>query len=382
MPAVMERETETAAGVAVFAATRRDLSRAVQAAGRVVSANSILDVLKNVLIEAAADVVRVSANNLEISLETTVPAQVASPGAFTVHAGDLQRILSALPEGDVSVRMEGERAVFQSGPSKVALATIDADLMPPIPGPSELPQIALDGELLRELLEDTVGCASKESPRPILCAVYLEVEAGLVRAVATDTHKLAKSERKAETRDSSQTIIPVETVRTLLGLLDDGSVEVIVEPNQISFRSANSVLTSRVIEGKYPSYQRVIPSEFAHIVEFDQALLLGALRRLGSVARRNLKEGECHELKFHFADDGLLISAESELGRSEERFSDALLEVPELRIAVACNNLEMLVKSARTPRVTLNFNEPGPLLVREVGGEREWLGLVVLLSGP
>jgi DNA polymerase-3 subunit beta len=238
---------------------------------RVVERRNTIPILSNVLLRAEGGVVELKATDLDIEIVETSPAEVGMAGSTTVAAHTLYDIVRKLPDGaQVSLERGGEatQLVVRSGRSRFALQTLPPSDFPDLAAGEFPHRFELKAADLRRLIEKTQFAISTEETRYYLNGIYLhtlEVEGETrIRAVATDGHRLARVELAAPEGSAGMpgVILPRKTVGEIQKLLEDGDAAIIVElsPAKVRLTVGPVVLTSKLIDGTFPDYARVIPS--------------------------------------------------------------------------------------------------------------------------
>lgn len=284
--------------------TQENLSKALGAVGRVVSARATLPVLANVLLTTDGNRLRLSATNLEVGVNYWIGSKVDQEGSLTVPAKLFAEFVSNLPRGNVSLEGNDASLMVKTDHYESKINGISAEEFPTIPEVTTDPVLQIEGEVLREALAQVVVAASADEARPVLAAVYMYVEEGTLYLVATDSYRLA--ERKIELAKAPEAevsvIVPIRTMQELLRLLGEvqGEVEMYRDENQVMFRIGEVELISRLIEGQFPPYRQIMPkssetsfeievSEFSRLVKVAS---LFARESSGSVKLEIKPEGE------------------------------------------------------------------------------------------
>ncbi|MEX0732585.1 MAG: DNA polymerase III subunit beta [Aquisalimonadaceae bacterium] len=263
---------------------RESLLRPLQAVIGVVERRQTLPVLANVLIVADENGLSLTATDLEVELVSRIDTPVDEAGQITVPARKLMDIVRNLPEGArISVTLDQERAVITAEHSRFTLATLPASEFPTVEDIGDTQPLLLLQADLRELIEKTHFSMALQDVRYYLNGLLLELEPGRLRAVATDGHRLALGEVGGEVQveNSQQVIVPRKGVQELLRLLSDSDDQVRLELGSNHLRVTLSELrfTSKLIDGRFPDYQRVIPQVEDRIMNADRETLRQALVR-------------------------------------------------------------------------------------------------------
>ncbi len=298
---------------------RDELLKPLQLVGGVVERRQTLPILANVLINAREDSFTLTATDLEVELKTSI--NVVSDGAldFTLPARKLIDICRALPEGaKIQIETKGERATIRSGRSRFTLGVLPASDYPSIDPGASSHQFSIPESLLKRLIEKTQFAMAQQDVRYYLNGMLLELETNMIRTVATDGHRLALSEASCELEEAEkfQVIFPRKAVIELGRLLGEGdrlcSIE--IGTNHICIRIENTIFTSKLIDGKFPDYQRVLPSETTKTVIVEREPIRQALQRTSILSNEKYRG-----IRFQFKSGVLgLLAHNPEQEEAEE----------------------------------------------------------------
>ncbi len=304
---------------------RADLLKSLTHVQSVVERRNTIPILSNVMLEAADGKLAFTATDMDLSIVEEVPVQLTQPGAITVPAHTFHDIVRKLPDGaDVELSMAegGAQMLLRSGRSSFSLASLPKEDFPDS-GDDELPKrFLLPSSELKNLIDRTRFAISTEETRYYLNGIYLHAaESGehkVLRAVATDGHRLARFEMPLPPSASEipGVIIPRKTVGELRKLIEDvdGEVEVALSETKIRFAFGATVLTSKLIDGTFPDYQRVIPSGNDKIVKINCREFANAVDRVSTISSEKSRA-----VKLSINDGSLVLSASSpENGSAEE----------------------------------------------------------------
>ena len=268
--------------------TQRDfLLSPLQSVSGIVEKRHTLPILSNVLLEKKGDTLTFLATDIEIQITTmSVVSGSTGDGAVTVAAKKLQDILRSLPESaEVSLDLDEKRLQVKAGKSRFSLQTLPPEDFPRMTISDATPnRIELTQKKFRQLLAQTQFSMAAQDVRYYLNGLLLLVDGAELRAVATDGHRLAYTCMEAGSGDSlprQELILPRKTVLELNRLLSDTDESLVIETtaNQISFRFGNICLVSKLIDGKFPDYERVIPASLKNKVTLNRATLLQSMVR-------------------------------------------------------------------------------------------------------
>lgn len=267
-----------------FRVSRETLLKPLQVAGGVVERRQTLPILSNVLLQVTGDTLTMTGTDLEVELTASARITEGEPGEITLPARKFIDICRTLPEGaEIEVKVDEGKAVVRSGRSRFSLATLPANDFPATDGVSGGFEFTLRQSQLKTLIERTQFCMANQDVRYYLNGMLLEVDREVVRAVATDGHRLAYSEIGADVGVTvkHQVIVPRKGVGELGRLLGDKDepVEVRMNNNHLRLSFDGMVMTSKLIDGRFPDYERVIPRQSTKEVIADREPLRQALAR-------------------------------------------------------------------------------------------------------
>ncbi|MEQ9452942.1 MAG: DNA polymerase III subunit beta [Pseudomonadales bacterium] len=268
-----------------FTIEREQLLKTLQLVTGVVERRQTLPVLANLLIKAADNRIELTGTDLEVQLVAECEAQVEQPGEATLPARKLADIWRSLADGaQVSVSVEGDKAIVKSGRSRFSLATLPAADFPKVPGGDADVSLTVNQSVLRGLIDDVSFAMAQQDVRYFLNGMLLEVTDGHLRAVATDGHRLAMSTNSDVTGGSDkrvQVIIPRKGVLEVSRLLDGESdtVELQLGGNHLEVSVGVYKLTTKLVDGQFPDYEKVIPADTSRKLQGDRETLRHAFQR-------------------------------------------------------------------------------------------------------
>jgi DNA polymerase-3 subunit beta len=274
---------------------RAALLKALGHVQSVVERRNTIPILSNVLISAGRDSVSFSATDLDMEIIDQAPAHVDQPGQITAPAHTLYEIVRKLPEGaDVALSYTGEdpRLTVQAGRSRFNLPVLPAGDFPAMSSDGLSAPITVDTNDLMRLIDKTRFAISTEETRYYLNGLYLHtvVDGGApkLRAVATDGRRLALAEMPAPEGSAGApgVIVPRKTIQEARRLMEDAgeTIELQVSAQKIRFEFAGAALTSKVIDGSFPDYVRVIPRDNKRIISIDNSLFSAAVDRVATIS--------------------------------------------------------------------------------------------------
>ena len=264
--------------------SRESLLKPLQAVIGVVERRQTMPILANVLLSATNGRLSMTASDLEVELvaETSIE-EIKEPGQVTVPARKLLDICRALPdESTMKIQLDGDRMIVRSGRSRFVLSTLLATDFPMVEDINASQEISIGQSELRRLLDKTHFSMAQQDVRYYLNGLLIEIGGGLIRAVATDGHRLALCEVAAgdQTDAMQQVIIPRKGVLELQKLLgEDEDVSILIGSNHIRAVVGDIRFTSKLIDGRFPDYGRVIPKPEGNLLLVGRDYLRHALQR-------------------------------------------------------------------------------------------------------
>lgn len=351
------------------------LLRAMNHANSVVERRNTIPILANVLIEAQDAKVSFRATDLDIELTDRVDAVVETAGSTTVSAQILHEIVRKLPDGAmVSLGADpiSGRLEVSAGRSKFSLATLPREDFPMMATAEYDCNFALEAKDLRRLIDKSKFAMSNEETRYYLNGVYMHIAErdgkSQLRAVATDGHRLARIDMDCpeEAQGMAGVIIPRKTVGELRKLLEtDQKIAVSISETKLRFATPDVVLTSKVIDGTFPDYTRVVPLSNNRKLEVDAKELSVAVDRVATVSSERSRA-----VKFTLSEDRLVLSVQSpDQGSAQEEMAVAYLDEG-LEIGFNAKYLHEIANQIDRENAVIMLNTSGdPALITEGGDE-------------
>lgn len=355
---------------------RSALLRAMSRAQSVVERRNTIPILSNVLIEAEGEAVSFRATDLDIEVIDRAPAMVGRAGATTVAAHVLHEIARKLPDGAmVELSDDGiaGRLEVRAGRSHFSLATLPREDFPIMASAEYQTNFGCPAPTLRRLFDKAKFAISTEETRYYLNGVYMHAATGVdgpvLRCVATDGHRLARIDAALPegASDLPGVIVPRKTVGELRKLLDDddATIAVSVSETKIRFATLEVTLVSKVIDGTFPDYARVIPTANSKRLEVDAAEFAQAVDRVATVSSERSRA-----VKLALEDDRLILSVNApDAGAADEELAVAYGDE---RLEIGFNARYLLEIAGQVDRenAVFLFNSAGdPTLMREGNDE-------------
>ena len=357
----------------VLIKTQRDtLLVPLQSVSGIVERRHTLPILSNVLLEKRGDRLTLLATDIEIQITTSTDgAGGEGDGAITVGARKLQDILRSLSDNvDVSLLLEDKRLQVRAGKSRFSLQTLPADDFPRMTiAEGDTKQIQLTQKAFRQLLAKTQYAMAAQDVRYYLNGLLLLTEGRELRAVATDGHRLAYASVAIETElPRQEMILPRKTVLELNRLLadTDESLTITLAPNQVRFTFGSVVLVSKLIDGKFPDYERVVPQTLKNHRTASRQLLLQAMNRAAILTNEKFRG-----VRVVLAEGSLkLIAANAEQEEAQEEIEVQYSGDP-LDVGFNVGYLLDVLNNVQNDEVVWSFNDANSsALVTVPGNDR------------
>ncbi len=268
--------------------TQENLNRALNSVARVANTRGTLPILANVLIKTSNNRLSLSATNLDIAITHYIGAKVSEEGSITVPARLMQDFVGSLPEGVIELDLQETKLHVTTDQYKSVVNGIVADDFPIMPAIADGKSWTLDSALFKKGLQQVVFAASNDETRPVLTGVLLQTLEGKLHMAATDSYRLAEKQLGANKQDV-QLLIPASAMQDLLRVLGDGDekLQVTHDDQQVLFQVADVELVTRLVEGKYPDYRKLIPEKFTTEAKLKRADLVNITKVSSLFARES-----------------------------------------------------------------------------------------------
>lgn len=337
----------------------------------VVERKQTLPILSNVLLNATDNKISITGTDLEVELIGQMPLEAASSseGQLTVPGRKLMDICKALPENSaIELYMDKERVVLRSGRSRFTLSTLPAADFPNVDNQTSNIQFEVKQSSLRQLIQRCHFSMAQQDVRYYLNGMLLVITPDYIQGVATDGHRLAASRLAINTpaTDKVQAIIPRKGVIELLRLLnsDDDMVNVELSSNHIRVSHKDYKFTSKLIEGRFPDYDRVIPKNSEKHITLEKDYFKNALNRVAILCNEKFRG-----LRFEFRHNMLRILGNNPEQEAAEEEIKVHYDGDELDIGFNVSYLIDIINALDSDTVTLNFSDANSSLMIEEGDD-------------
>ncbi len=354
-----------------FAIEREAILKPLQTITGVVERRQTLPILSNILLSANGQGLSMTATDLEVEMIARLPTDINEGGDITLPARKMVDICKALPEGaiiDLTYDADKERATLKSGRSRFNLTTLPVSEFPNIDEVKGVFSFSVPQSVLKRLIDKTSFAMAQQDVRYYLNGLMIEVDNGVIRAVATDGHRLAVCEHTADVSpgEKIQVILPRKGVLELSRLLtdEDTPVNITIGNNHLCVTLGEYTFTSKLVDGKFPDYQRVIPRNSDKLVIADRERLRQALVRTSILSNEKYRG-----IRIHL-EDGLL---QAQANNPEMEEAEEEIEVdytgPELDIGFNVGYLLDALNAIDTAHVNIAFGDANSSCVVQPEGD-------------
>lgn len=348
-------------------ANREALLKPLQAVIGVVERRQTMPILANVLLVAKDGRLAITATDLEVELVADADVEVEAAGQVTVPARKLLDICRALPgEAEISMVLSGEKLTVKSGRSKFSLMTLPAAEFPLVEDINAGQSIAVSQAILAKLLDKTHFSMAQQDVRYYLNGLLLETGRKYLRAVATDGHRLALCEVALDDDKmlEQQVIVPRKGVLELQRLIGgDGDLNIELGSNHIRIQLEGIRFTSKLIDGRFPEYKRVVPEDTSNQLITDRESLRGALQRTAILANEKYRG-----IRLSIKTDGLMLQAHNPEQEEAEEEVEISYDGDDIEIGFNVNYLLDALGAIESKEVSLAVVDgDSSCLLRESG---------------
>src|SRR6266540_2036044 len=374
-------ESNTIVGTGMKVVCRRDeLAQKLGVVARAVSTRASVQILSGVLLRAEAGRLHLAATDMELSLRSSLDAQVEGDGAVVVPGRLLVDLVRLLPDSEVTIEHRADESVVRitSGASSSSLHTYAAEDFPRLPDLDTVGTFTVERESLLDTVSRVARSASRDESRPVLTGILVRFEPGKIVMAATDSYRLSVKETELSGDvPELEAIIPARALAELARIAQSGdTIELGVHENQVVFAAEDVWLTTRRIDGQFPNYKQLLPETFEHEVALPRAELLDVVRRVAVMAQRN------SPLRLRFAEGELTVSAQTQdVGEASESLP-AGWEGDAMEIGFNPEFLREGLESVESDDVQLKLISPlRPGLLQGEGAEFSYLIMPIRLAG-
>jgi DNA polymerase III subunit beta len=354
---------------------KEEILKGLQRIQGVVEKKNTMPILSNMLLIAEGSSIEIIATDLEIGLRGRYAAEVEKPGAVTVSAKKMYEIVRELPAEDLQIKVEdGNWVKIISGRSQFKLVGLPKDEYPSLPDVAEEGMIAIDGEVLRDMIKKTLYSVGENDARYVLNGLFVhmtQVKGGLnIRMVGTDGHRLSMIDRVIDAKHKEESlIIPKKAMLELRRILEEdspkGELRLGFSKNHALFKRDGLVMVSKLIDGNYPNYLQVVPAKSTKKVTIAKDVFTHAVKRVSILSKE-----KTNAVKMQLEDGRLMLSTNNpEVGEASEELA---VDYKGDGVAIGFNSRYLMDVLSAMDRQTiaLELNDAlSPCLITEEGDE-------------
>ncbi|MCK5786015.1 MAG: DNA polymerase III subunit beta [Candidatus Sabulitectum sp.] len=339
--------------------------------------------LSNILMETTGDQLKLAATDLDTTVITLIPATISTQGAVALPGKKLLEIVREFSGEDISISTSGSRTTISCKKSSFTLPSSSRDSYPSLPSSvSEKDRISLPLELVKEVIKKTsYAVAGASEMRASLTGLLWKLSKESLEVVATDGHRLAKVKMTELKRDSEiEAILAPKALSLLMKTVSEEPVYMSSLGSQISFHIENTSIYSRMIEGPYPPYEKVIPQNNTDVLKIAREDLLGALKRMRIIANP-----ATHQIMFTVEHNKIILHAENtDAGEAREEIEADYNNDP-LQIAFNGNLIVDILRNMKSEMVLFHLHDSGTAVIiteEEQEAGTDYLTLVMPVRLP
>ena len=372
-------ETSVGSGLRITCAAD-ELAQRVALVARAVSTRTTVQILSGIMLRADEGRLELAATDMDLSLRTSLEAEVDGAGTIVVPGRLLAEVTRLLPDDGVVLehRLEEGTVVVTSGAAQYRMHTYSADDFPRLPDVETAETSAIPREVLLGTVSRVSRAASRDESRPVLTGILVRFESGKVVMAATDSYRLAVKETPLEaSAPALEAIVPARALGELARIAQSGEfIQLALQENHVLFGTEDAWLTTRRIDGQFPDYKQLLPDTFEHEIVLPRDEILDVVRRASVMAQRN------SPLRLSFAEGELTVSAQTQdVGEARETMPVQFAGEP-LEMGFNAEFLREGIESVETDDVTLKLISPlRPGLIQSGGDDFRYLIMPIRLAG-
>lgn len=351
-----------------FTIDKRILTEAVGNLQRAVSAKTSIPALEGILVRTDVDKIILSAYDLEIGMQTELPAVISEPGAIDLTAKLFSEIVRKSPADDVTIESDDRNtATITSGVSCFTIIGMDAAEFPEFPKVTDTDTVKIPANLLKSMIRQTLFAVADSNAKPIHQGSLFKIENGILDVVSVDGYRLALRREAINFDGSLEFVVPGKTLSEVLKLLkdDDSDVEICPSRRHILFKIDNYTVLSALLEGEFLDYRAALPKESKIEVVVSTRTLIDSVERVSLLITDRLKS----PVRCVIGEDTIKLFCTTTMGRANDQIEAKVSGDP---LEIGFNNKYLLdaLRSAESDEVRLMLNGPiSPMLVLPKEGD-------------
>jgi len=360
-----------------FTCEKNNLTKEISTAQEIISSKNALSILSNVLLEAENNTLTIKATDLKVGFETSIPVDISVPGSTTIYCDKFLSILRSLPDGDIEFELKDGKLYIKPLFKKInfQLKSIASEQYPEMQKISDENFFVMPQSDLIEMIGQTIFAVSDDETRYFMNGVYMENIEGNLIMVATDGRRLSyiKKSTGGTVKPFSGVIIPPKVLQLVSKQSSgEGTIEVAVTEKSIFFRFDNQTISSSLIEGQFPNYNRVIPDSQSYDIIVKRDELVGAVKRVSL-----LVENKSRRIFLNLTSGMIeLNSEESEIGIATEEI-ECVYEGADAVIALNYSYLTDPLRVINNEDIKIRFTEANKAITVQSAEEADYFHIVM-----
>jgi len=350
--------------------SQQELSKALNTVQKAVTNRTTIPILKGILLEVMDNnILKISASDLDLSIEKKIPVNAEAKGAIVVSAKLFTEIIKKLPSGDVAIEVVENNVIIKTNHSEFSIVGQDINDFPIMKEFDTDNYLSLNKELFKNMIKQSAFSASIDESRGIIVGVLIEILKDDLNIVALDGFRMAVRKEKIKSLEEKNIIIPAKTLYEIYKILVDEDCEEIllnIDDKDITININNTIVVSKLLEGDYINYKEIIPKNYSSRIRVSREELFNSIERASLLAR----EGKNNLIKVTIKDETLIINSRSEEGKVHEEI-EISKEGENLEIGFNSKYILDILRVLEDEEIVLEFtSNVSPCLVKPINSEK------------
>ncbi|BAH05053.1 DNA polymerase III subunit beta [Clostridium kluyveri] len=337
-----------------FLCTKNKLQESIFTVQKAITGKSSMPVLNGILLEAYNDTIRLTGSDIDLSIITTIQAEVQEEGSIVIDSRIFGDIIRKLPNDNIYISTTENNSVeILCQKSKFNIIHMNAEDFPEIPNINENIFFSIPQNTLKNMIKSTIFATAQDEARPILTGILFEIKNKKLNLVALDGYRLALKSEFLDNENVINAVIPGKTLNEVSKILDDDNenVNITFTPNHILFNLINTKIISRLLQGEFIKYNSIIPEEYNLRVTAKKSELLDCIERASLMA----KDSNTNLIKLKIEQNNMIITSNSQIGMVREELN-ILLEGDTLQIAFNSKYLIDVLRIMEDEEIVMEFS--------------------------
>lgn len=350
-----------------FSCDKSVLQEAVNTVQKASSSKTTYPILEGILIDVIDNQVKLTATDLDLSIETFIDADIQKKGSIVVNSKLFGDLIRRLPNDRISIDVDGNNINIKCQKSEFVIIGNNPEDFPKLPTINENCMYEISQDILRNLIRQTIFATAIDETRPILTGVLFEVKNDSLSFVALDGYRLAFKVNPIEPSSDISAVIPGKTLNEISKILESSGdkVKITFTPNHILFNLNGTKIISRLLDGEFINYRQIIPDEYRLKVKVNTSELLNSIERASLLAR----EGKSNLVKFNIENSSIIITSNSPMGNVCEEIN-VNVEGDSIRIAFNSKYFIDALRIIDSEEIYLEFTtNVSPCVIKKVDSD-------------